>query len=72
VGADLLGQSAFFDTPIAQHQQDLLFLGDADQSLAEGVALAEHEGVVVEEEHPGDVDSVAVAFELGRTISPST
>src|SRR5579884_1410809 len=51
---------------VAEHQQHPALAGDLAQPLADGVALAQDVGVVVEEEHADDLGAVPALFELRK------
>ena len=50
--------------PVTEHQQDSLLRGNLAEALAQRVAGAQHVGVVVEEEHPDDLDAVVALLQL--------
>ena len=49
---------------VAEHQQHAVLARDLAQPLADGVALAQDVGVVVEEHHADDLDAMTTLFEL--------
>jgi len=51
---------------VAPHEEHALFGRHFGETLADGVALHQHVGVVLEEEHPDHVDAVGAVFELGQ------
>ena len=61
-----LGQVAFERTHIAHHEQHARLLGDHRKTFADRIALSQHEGVVVEEEHSDDLDTVHSGLQLGK------
>src|SRR5215213_2985450 len=58
------GESPLDRALVAHHQQDALLLGDLRQPLSDWIARPQDIGVVVEKEHPDNVDAVPVLFEL--------
>src|SRR3712207_7587273 len=57
---------------VAQHEEHAALAGDATEALAERVAGAQDVGVVVEEEHPDDIDAVVAVLELGQRSEEHT
>src|SRR5918993_4663900 len=59
-----LRKPALERTHVADHEEHALLLRHARQALAERIAPAQREDVVVEEEHAGHVDAVGACLEL--------
>jgi hypothetical protein len=61
-----LGKPALERAHVAHHQQHPARLSDLREPLADGIAAPQSEHVVVEEEHPGNVDAVRASLQLGK------